>query len=160
MRGTLGILACVVVGGTSLLRADPPVTPSAPSAASAPATPQVARPATSAAPSVAPAAEAAATADAAAKTTEHPTSAAPAANAEAAVIIEADDAEAKRLRAAGYRPEMVNGEQIWCRRENTLGSRLDVQKTCGTAKSLALSVQETKDRFIATQNKQWNPTAK
>jgi len=53
---------------------------------------------------------------------------------------------------------MVNGEQLWCRRETALGSRLNAQKTCGTAKSLGLSVQETQDRFSATQNKQWNPT--
>jgi hypothetical protein len=64
----------------------------------------------------------------------------------------------KRLRTAGYKPEMINGEQLWCRREIALGSRLNAQKSCGTAKSLGLSVQETQDRFRATQNKQWNPT--
>jgi hypothetical protein len=75
-------------------------------------------------------------------------------------VIEAEKETAaeKRLRAAGYKPEMVNGEQVWCRKEIALGSRLNAQKTCGTAKSLGLSVQETQDRFSATQNKQGNPT--
>jgi len=76
--------------------------------------------------------------------------------AEAAVTITAE--QEKQLRAAGYKPEMNNGEQIWCRREAALGSRVNAQKTCGTAKSLAVSIQETQDRFRATQSKQWSPT--
>jgi hypothetical protein len=70
-----------------------------------------------------------------------------------------EDADEKRLRAAGYRPEMHNSTKIWCRRETALGSRLTAQKICGTAKELSLSIQETQDRFIATQNKQWSPTS-
>jgi hypothetical protein len=84
------------------------------------------------------------------------TSATPAPSA--TIEAEKETAAEKRLRTAGYKPEMVNGEQLWCRRETALGSRLNAQKTCGTAKSLGLSVQETQDRFSATQNKQWNPT--
>ena len=74
----------------------------------------------------------------------------------------ADDPEAaateRRLRSAGYKPQTVNGVKIWCRTENSLGSRLAQQKNCGTAQDLERSVRETQDRFEATQHRQWSPT--
>lgn len=48
----------------------------------------------------------------------------------------ASEANVKRLRAAGYKPETHNGETFYCRRETKMGSRFDT-KVCGTAAQLA-----------------------
>lgn len=140
MRFAVPLLACALAGAATAALADPPpaaASPSAPPAAAAtPAAPSTANPA--------PAATAPTPALAHA-------SAAPADDAEAA-------ATEKRLRSAGYKPQTVNGVKIWCRTENSLGSRLAQQKNCGTAQDLERSVRETQDRFEATQRRQWSPT--
>jgi hypothetical protein len=64
----------------------------------------------------------------------------------------------KRLRTAGFRPEMQNDTQVWCRTEKVLGSRLAARRLCGTPKELEHTVAETRERFTEQQNKQWNPT--
>src|SRR5579862_9615657 len=94
---------------------------------------------------------------------EGPAPAAPATAASTTVRAEAahagaeqDAAEESRLRTAGYKPQMVNGVKVWCRTENTLGSRLAQQKNCGTAQDLERSVQETRNRIEGTQNRQSN----
>ena len=46
------------------------------------------------------------------------------------------DLEEKRLIAQGYRPEMRNGEKVFCRRDEELGSRLSGVKHCGTVAEL------------------------
>jgi len=58
----------------------------------------------------------------------------------AAVELKASDKDAeaqiKRLKAAGYKPVLVNGEIVFCRKEIAMGSRFE-EKHCGTAERLA-----------------------
>ncbi|HEY7964057.1 MAG TPA: hypothetical protein VID49_08085 [Steroidobacteraceae bacterium] len=138
MRFAVPLLACALAGAATAALADPPPTAASPSAPpAAAATP----------PSTAtPAPAATAPTDAIAHA-----SAAPADDPQAA-------ATEKRLRSAGYKPQTVDGVKIWCRTENSLGSRLAQQKNCGTAQDLERSVRETQDRFEATQHRQWSPT--
>jgi len=138
MRFAVPLLACALAGAATAALADPPPTAASPSAPpAAAATP----------PSTAtPAPAATAPTDAIAHA-----SAAPADDPQAA-------ATEKRLRSAGYKPQTVDGVKIWCRTENSLGSRLAQQKNCGTAQDLERSVRETQDRFEATQRRQWSPT--
>jgi hypothetical protein len=49
------------------------------------------------------------------------------------------------LRTAGYKPRVRNGETIWCRQENTTGSRVEQQERCGSPEEIERSVQEAKD---------------
>lgn len=138
MRFAVPLLACALAGAATAALADPPPTAASPSAPpAAAATP----------PSTAtPAPAATAPTDAIAHA-----SAAPADDPQAA-------ATERRLRSAGYKPQAVDGVKIWCRTENSLGSRLAQQKNCGTAQDLERSVRETQDRFEATQRRQWSPT--
>jgi len=138
MRFAVPLLACALAGAATAALADPPPTAASPSAPpAAAATP----------PSTAtPAPAATAPTDAIAHA-----SAAPADDPQAA-------ATERRLRSAGYKPQTVDGVKIWCRTENSLGSRLAQQKNCGTAQDLERSVRETQDRFEATQHRQWSPT--
>ena len=138
MRFAVPLLACALAGAATAALADPLPTAASPSAPpAAAATP----------PSTAtPAPAATAPTDAIAHA-----SAAPADDPQAA-------ATEKRLRSAGYKPQTVDGVKIWCRTENSLGSRLAQQKNCGTAQDLERSVRETQDRFEATQRRQWSPT--
>ena len=48
---------------------------------------------------------------------------------------EAADKQLKRLKAAGYKPEMRGGEVVFCRKEAVLGSRFE-KKMCNTAEAL------------------------
>ena len=139
MRFVVGVLAwaCMGVGGISVALADPPTTPSA--ATPAPATP--------------------AAAAAAAPTTPPLTSAAGATpKAASAAATPAIDPEEKRLIGLGYKPEMRNGEKVFCRREQTLGSRLGEAKHCATAEQLKVSHQETRDMMDKIQRTQKNPS--
>ena len=52
---------------------------------------------------------------------------------------------------------MHNGEKVFCRREQTLGSRLGEAKHCATAKQLKVSQQETHDVIEKIQRTQKNP---
>jgi len=45
------------------------------------------------------------------------------------------DKQIKRLKAAGYKPEMRGSEVVFCRREAQLGSRFET-KVCNTADAL------------------------
>jgi hypothetical protein len=141
MRFVVGVLACIGVGGLSLVLADPPVTLPGPASAPAPA----------ASPTVPASPVAAAPAEAPAPPT---TTAAAAARAPGPAI----DAEEKRLLAAGYKVELRHGEKVYCRREEILGSRLGAVKNCGTAAELRTTVQETRDRIEQVQRQQVNPT--
>ena len=67
-------------------------------------------------------------------------------------------AEANRMRAAGYKLEMQNGNKVWCRTESNTGTRLASKKTCLTPEQLAQSAQETQDRLRDGLNKQLNPS--
>ncbi len=52
---------------------------------------------------------------------------------------------------------MHNGEKVFCRREQTLGSRLGEAKHCATAAQLKVSQQETHDVIEKIQRTQKNP---
>jgi hypothetical protein len=141
MRSIVLLLGCALA--SSLALADPPVAPSSPPAA----TPAKAEPSqASAQQSPAPAEPPAAAASTGAKAEPGHTGA------------DGNAAEESRLRTAGYKAQMVNGVKVWCRTENSLGSRLAQQKNCGTAQDLERSVQETRNRLEGTQNRQTNPT--
>jgi len=141
MRFAASLLAWALAAATAAAVADPPATPASAAAEAAPAaTPTPAASpttATSASPAIAHAAAAAA----------------PAADPESEAA-----ATERRLRTAGYKPQVISGVKVWCRTENSLGSRLAQQKNCGTAQDLERSVRETQNRIAGEQNRQWNPT--
>ncbi len=135
MRIAVGLLACLGAGALTSALADPQIeaqsapAPAAAAAASAPATPASA---------ATDAADAAATKAAAA---------AAAAKAEL-------DKDTQHFLAEGYRPEMHGGEQIYCRKETALGSRLAPVKNCGTIEQLKVSEQRTKAGVYDAQRQQ------
>jgi hypothetical protein len=67
------------------------------------------------------------------------------------------DPDEKRLIAMGYRPEMRNGERVFCRREEVLGSRLSVKKLCGTPKDLQAAQTAYREELEGQQHVQINP---
>jgi hypothetical protein len=130
MRFVVGVLACIGAGILTVAVADPPPPEQPAHAASSTSTSAPAAPAPSAPQSdrVAP-----------------------------AVAKPAIDPEEKHLIALGYKPEMRNGEKVFCRREQTLGSRLGEAKHCATAEQLKVSQQETHDVMDKIQRTQKNP---
>ena len=83
-----------------------------------------------------------------------PPAASPAAGPAAAA--ELSTAE-QRLINQGYKPQMRNGEKIYCRREAALGSRISASQHCGTVAQLSTTTQEGKDYLEKTQRNQLNP---
>ena len=154
MRFVVGVLACIGVGGISVALADPSTTASAPSAPSAPAsanpaaaTPQAA-PATPAPTTPAPAAQAAS---------------APAQDNKPAVIVQGTpevDTVEKHFLAEGYKLEMRNGEKVFCRREEQLGSRLGGQKVCSTALQLRVTERQAQASVDKSMMQQNNPAGR
>jgi len=63
----------------------------------------------------------------------------------------------QRLINLGYKPQMRNGEKIYCRREAALGSRISASAHCGTVAELSTTTQEGKDYLEKTQRSQLNP---
>ena len=116
------LLASVAIAAIHpALAADPPA---------APATPVSETPAQVRSPVAAPAAEAP---PATATATATATSASPAATAPAASAAPEDNDAAqleRRMRARGYTTHMENGEKVFCRREQVLGSRLGGAMHC------------------------------
>jgi hypothetical protein len=156
MRFLLGVWLCLGAGGISAALADPVTPPATPATTAAPAPstePKQAAPAPAA-----PAAEAkAATPAADAK------SATPAADAKQTVLIQGkteEDPLGKYLIAKGYKMEMHNGEKVFCRREEQLGSHLGGQKICGTAEQLNFTEQEAKAAVQRGNTQQNNPVYK
>ena len=141
MQFAVRVLACVGAGAISLALADPsttaPETTTAPAAATAPAAT-----ATTPADQASPAPSAA------------PTSAA------TAPVKPAVDPEEKRLIAMGYKPEMHNGEKVFCRKEEALGSRLTAQKICGTAAQLKAAQTDFREGVERAQRVELNPSGK
>jgi len=136
MRFAVRVLACVSAGAISLALADPSTTaPDSTTARAAATTP--AATATTPDAQASPASAAAATATAPVKP--------------------AVDPEERRLIGMGYKPEMRHGEKVFCRREQTLGSRLGEAKHCATAEQLKISQQETHDVIEKIQRTQKNP---
>jgi hypothetical protein len=52
---------------------------------------------------------------------------------------------------------MHDGEQIYCRKDTALGSRLTQVKYCGTIEQLKLAEQRTKQGVSDAQRQQTNP---
>jgi hypothetical protein len=134
-RSSVALLALL---GSCVALADPPQSSSAPeaTAASAPAAP----------------------APASAQSPAASTAASPAATA--AANSAAEDTEAKRLLADGYKPEMRNGTKVWCRREGELGSRLGHQKHCGTAEELKMTVHDNQEMVEHVQKTSISPSGR
>ena len=65
---------------------------------------------------------------------------------------ETDEAQAKALRHAGYKPENRDGKTLYCRREPQLGTHFD-RKVCGTPEEIARSIQNSKDATADLQRR-------
>jgi hypothetical protein len=102
----------------------------------------------------APATEAAPAAPAAAAAAATP--ATPAVQAAAAKPADIDPFE-KHLMAEGYRPEMQNGDKVYCRKEVPLGTRVGGVKSCGTAEQIKLREDQTKQGVDKAQHASVNP---
>ena len=129
MRIAVGLLAVLSAGALTSALADPPTdAQSAPAAATAPAAP-----AASTAPATA-------TDTAAAKTAppEKP----------------AVDPDVMHFMQEGYKPEMRHGQELYCKKEVVLGSRLNAQKTCGTIAELRLLERRTRLDVEQSQQRQ------
>ena len=55
----------------------------------------------------------------------------------------ATDPDEKFALSHGYKPELHKGEKVFCRREDTLGSRVSPVKVCGKAKELKQLAEQT-----------------
>jgi len=133
MRFAVGLLACT--GAVSLALADDP--PAAPASAPAP-----------------PAASALAAASASAAATAAPASAAQSATTAASAAKPAVDKDVEHFTQEGFKPEMRHGQELYCRRETALGSRLTAMKTCGTIEELKAKEQRTRDDLQQAQQRQ------
>jgi len=60
------------------------------------------------------------------------------------------DAQTKRLKSAGYRPETHNGVTLFCRNEQKIGTRFET-KTCSNGDDIERAARDAKD---AVQNVQ------
>src|SRR6266480_595048 len=132
MRLVVGVLACIAAGVLGVAVADPAPEQSA-QAASSPSTGAPAAPAPAAPQSDHPA----------------PTVAKPAVNP-----------EEKRLIAMGYKPEMRNGEKVFCRLVEETGSRLGGRKQCGTPQELKAAQTATREEVEKAQRIQGMPGGK
>jgi len=128
MRIAVALLACLGAGALTSAFADPQseAKPAASAAQSAPA------PAATAAPAATPAPDAAA-----------------AAAAKAGL-----DVDTRHFLALGYKPEMRGGEQVYCRKETALGSRLAPVKNCGSIEQLKLAEERAKSGVFDAQRQQ------
>jgi hypothetical protein len=59
-------------------------------------------------------------------------------------------AQIKRLQAAGYKPELHNGEILFCRNETVVGSRFD-QKICNTSDQLENVANTAREQTVNVQ---------
>lgn len=121
MRLVVGLLACLGAGGLSVAIADPPSTEPAQPAASAAA----ASPSASQAPKAAP--------------------------APSATPADTEDALEKHFRAEGYSVRMHNGEKLFCRREEVLGSRLEGKVSCAHKDELKAREEQAQEAAERTQ---------
>jgi hypothetical protein len=130
------VLALIGVGSIALAVADPP---SAPAASSTP---------------VAPAANAAPATPAATP------AAAAAASATGVTVSAQEESQMERhFRSEGYTVEMHNGQKMYCRKEQVLGSRLGgSSKTCTTEDQLKMNESQAQSDVSRTQH-QWAGTS-
>jgi hypothetical protein len=122
MRLSLGLLVCLGMGALCAACADDPTKAS--SAAAAPP------PVLAASPAAAPATPVAAAA-----------SAAPSAPADKL----ADADQDRHFRSLGYSLKMHDGEKLWCRHEEVLGSRVGGKLVCSTPEQIRVTEQQSKD---------------
>jgi hypothetical protein len=148
MRLVIGILACMGSGAIALADPPPP-TPTQPAPSGVTTAPSPA--------AVATPAPAAGTTPAPAGATTPPTASATGASHEATAAI---DPREKLLRAKGYRLETRNGEKMYCRNEEVLGSRLGGRKVCGTVQELENREHLSQEMIGNVQRQQLNPTGK
>ena len=149
MRLAVSLLTCVAVSVLTPVVADP-----APNEASAnatsPASPasRTPEPAVPAAPTPSPAAAPAA---------EHPAASATSAVADTpSVEIDAPAMERleKHFLAEGYKIEIHNGEEYFCRYQEQLGSRLGGQKQCAAAQQLMFIEKDARRQLEHAQRNQ------
>lgn len=116
MRVFTGVMACVGIGAVSIALADPAEAPksSAPAAVTEARTSVPASPSTAAAPA---------------------TPAAPAVTITAATP-DAQEQLERHFLSEGYKSEMHGSQKVFCRREDTIGTRLGASKNCGTVDQL------------------------
>lgn len=137
MRIAVGLLICLAAGTLTSAFGDP-------------ATPQ---PATTAAPAESAAERPAGQAPAAtAPTATAPADVAPA--APTAASRDELDQDTRHFLAEGFKPEMHGGQQLYCRKEIVVGSRLSAVKNCGTVKELKLNEQRAQSGVSDSQRQQ------
>ncbi|MBV9317904.1 MAG: hypothetical protein JOZ34_10630 [Gammaproteobacteria bacterium] len=141
------ILALAVLGLGSLAPAV---------AADAPPTTQPER---AAAPAAAADASAAPATSTATKDPPTPSATSPAASPPAATQAAAPELSPaeSHLIDLGYKPQMRNGEKIYCRREAPMGSRISSGQHCGTVAELATTTQEGRQGLERTQRNTVSP---
>jgi hypothetical protein len=122
MRGLKFLLVSLCVGALSQARADDPPPPPPPAVS---ATPNAIAPSTESTPA------------ASAAKSEEP---------EAARL----EAQAKRLKAVGYKREKIDGVMLFCRNESRLGTRFET-KTCGEGDVIEKSAQYNKEMMQKVQ---------
>jgi hypothetical protein len=64
------------------------------------------------------------------------------------------DKDTQHFIMLGYKPELRHGEQLYCRRETALGSRLTPVKNCGTIEELKAAEQRTRNDLEQAQQRQ------
>jgi hypothetical protein len=62
------------------------------------------------------------------------------------------------LLAQGYKPEMRHGQKVWCREEQTTGSRLSRGTTCSSADVIKAHTQNGREITERSQANQINKT--
>jgi hypothetical protein len=100
----------------------------------------------------APAAAATSATSSASVTSSAPVAPAASVKAEAASNSDVTAAQLKAFRQAGYKPEVHNGQTIFCRREAQLGTRFE-SKVCGTAADIARSTANSQELAERIQTK-------
>jgi hypothetical protein len=64
------------------------------------------------------------------------------------------DRDIQHFTQEGFKPEMRHGQELYCRRELALGSRLAPQKTCGTIEELRAMERRNKADLEQAQKRQ------
>jgi hypothetical protein len=70
----------------------------------------------------------------------------PAAPSSTVVVTGKRSAEERQLIMAGWKEEMHNGEKVFCRWQDQIGSRLEKTHVCGSFEQIKESVLQTQDR--------------
>jgi hypothetical protein len=68
------------------------------------------------------------------------------------------DPREKVLLRMGFRPRMQNGQKVFCKREQELGSRVEGTMLCGTVDHLMTEFRLSREAIDQTQRYGTNPT--